>query len=354
MLAIKKLQEERTAWEAERDQLEETQALQRAELSRLQAEVETLHGRSNGAYPSALASEQQVRHDDLTRTIEVLRRDLQKEQENSSNLKQQLEGAARCRAFTAPSQLDATLASALSPVPPTEAFASLEDENFKLREDLNTSKEKVIELKKAAAARSAAWKNELQTITKELTAKQKLEEEVVSLKEERTRLQQELLQSRQQIHRYEKGFGEKESWAKAEVETLQSELQQAREDVVKVQSEADEFKHLSTKFSRKVQDLEQELKDVVNTNSRLLELFLKHTERPLEAIRCGCQQIVGRASCPVDFEFPERWIPNENDIQNCLVELVNILRYAEAVMEALDAKWSEHSYRRESSYPTYA
>jgi predicted nucleic acid-binding Zn-ribbon protein len=298
----------------------------------------------------------------LNKTIEVLKRDLQKEKDNSSSLKQQIEGAARSRAFTAPANMDATLASALTPVPATEDFASLEDENLRLREDLNASKEKVIELKKAAAARSAAWKNELQTITEELTVKQKLEEEVVGLKEERARMQEEVRRMRQQIDSYEKNFDQKDSRTRAEVETLQSELQQAREDVVKVQSEADEFKHLSGKFSRKVQDMEQELKDVVNKNSRLLELFLQHSERPLEAIRLGCQQIVDRAACPVDVDLPVRWMPNENDIQNCLVELVNILRFAEAVMEALDAKWSQHqqqhdqqhSYSRDGSYPTYA
>lgn len=355
MQAIRKLQEERNAWEAERDQLEETQALQQAELSRLQAEVEQLRSGWSGYEGNSQSThEQNARHDSLTQTIEVLKRDLQKEQANSLSLKQQLEGVARSRGFT-PSALDNTLASALTPAPPTEAFASLEDENLRLREDLNASKEKVIELKKAAAARSAAWKTELQTITEELTVKKNLEGEVVSLKEERSRLQQELLLMRQQVDRYEKGLGRRDAMAKSEVETLQSELQQAREDVVKVQSESDEFKHLSAKFSQRVQDMEQELKNAVNRNSRLLELFLKHSERPVEAIRYGCQQIIDRASCPVDWELPVRWMPNENDIQNCLVELVNVLRFAEAVMEALDARWTEpeqpYGY---GAYPKYA
>merc|ERR1712217_948951 len=110
---------------------------------------------------------------------------------------------------TAPSQggldctrnggLDATLARARMPLPPPEDFASLEDENLKLREELNIAKEKVIELKQTAAKRRQQWSEEIQQITEELNVKQKLEAEAISLRADRTRLQQELFQQRQQF-----------------------------------------------------------------------------------------------------------------------------------------------------------
>lgn len=342
MLAIRKLQEERQEWEAEKEQFEENQAWQESELARLQAEVARLRDASPAA-PGAPAQqvelsapvqahhEQQVK---LLQTIDGLRRELQQERERGQNLERRLHSAGdveRPDTPAAASPLDATMASALRPVPPPEEFANLEDENLSLREQLNASKEKVIELKKAAAKRSADWRAELQTITEELGAKHALEEEAANLRQDRGRLQEELLNSRQQV-------GHLESAAKAEIERLRAELQQAQEKIREVSlqaKKADEMENLSQTMGRKVMELEQELSKKVNEQSRLLGLFLRHSEQPLEALRAGCRRLLGMLQLSVDSEEPARFVPSVDNLQDSLVQVVTLLRFAEEVMEGL-------------------
>ena len=65
-----------------------------------------------------------------------------------------------------------------------QALTDAQDENLKLREELNASKKRVIELKQAAHQRKLTWKEELDKITEELSSKQKLEGEVAAMRQQ--------------------------------------------------------------------------------------------------------------------------------------------------------------------------
>lgn len=341
-LAIRKLQEERKEWEAEKEAFQENQAWQEGELSRLQAEVAQLRVAPPAASPTVVQHEMvlsapvQAHHEQqvkLLTTIDGLKRELQQERERNRppDRTPDMPGGL--------SPLDMTMASALRPVPPSEEFANLEDENLRLREELNSSKEKVIELKRAAAKRCQDWRAEMQTITEELASKQALEEEAATLRKERARLEQELINSRKQV-------GSRESVEKAEIERLRAELQQAQENIreISVQAKkADEMEALSQMMTSKVMELEQELSRKLNEHTRklnehtrLLSLFFKHAEQPLEALRAGCRRLLGFFPIAIDTVDPERFVPSIDDFQENLVQVVDLLRWAEEVMQGLE------------------
>lgn len=342
---IRKLQEERKEWEAEREHFQENHAWYESELARLQAEnAKLLTAPPVAAVPAVeLSAPVQAHHEQqlkLMQTIDKLRRDLLSEQERSERLESLLGGGGGDR-LAASTNLDNTLACALRPAPPPEEFANLEDENLKLREELNASKEKVIELKRAAAKRSADWRSELSTITEELACKQSVEEEAASLRKDRLRLQEELGQAREHlIHR--------ESVANAELDRLREELlltQDRAREGASTSMKAQELDKLSQTMGQRVIELEEELERKVGGQSHLLNLFLKHAEKPVEALRVHCRYIV-RASNP-NGEVPNSFVPDPNDIQNSLVNIIEMLRWAEEVTEGYeDRKQRRSGYDR--------
>lgn len=349
MNVIRKLQEERTEWEAEKEQNQEDKAWYESELARLNAEnakliSSTPSAAAGAAAPVELSAPVQDHHVQqlkLMETIDLLRTDLQSERERREQLERLLptlaQGAGAAGAagsgdrlgMTGISQLDMTLAAAMRPMPAAEEFTNLEDENLKLREELNASKEKVIELKRAAAKRSSDWRSELQTITEELSTKHALDGEAVTLRQDRSRLQEELVQTRQLL-------GQRESLAKAENERLKEELLRLQEkcrEGVDHRTQAEDLDRLSQTMGQRVIELEQELSSKVGEQSRLLTLFLKHSEQPLETMRLHCKRLLASSS---DGEVPYSFEPDPSDIQQSLVNIIDMLRWAQDVTEGYE------------------
>lgn len=226
--------------------------------------------------------------------------------------------------------------------PLRDEVRALEDEALMLREELNASKQKVVELKKAALQRGADWKEQLQRITEDVGSNQRVEEENAQLRLEHARLRRDLVQLQGQ-----------EEGLRKEAEQLRREAAKARAAGKDAQIEADskveEMTGLSTKVGDQLVAVEQELKQSVISSSQsvqksnqLFELFLRHSLQPLDTIRRCCRQLASELGpAPEDRELAVRPTPpvceaDVHDLKNNLVKLVNLLRYCADVLDAQD------------------
>mmetsp|Transcript_37799 Transcript_37799/g.95833 ORF Transcript_37799/g.95833 Transcript_37799/m.95833 type:complete len:365 (-) Transcript_37799:93-1187(-) len=334
MQAIRQFQEERAAWEVERERLEEQcrQEEGRHEesarrLAELSSEVEHLRAAQGGVPQAAspvqsgpdqpetaaaavvvigelkrLHAEKQLA---LMATIDSLRHDLESEQARADARAAELDATRRGGALGAGGDVLERR---------REEVRALEDETLRLREDLNSEKCKVVELKKAAHGRAAEWKQQLQAIIAELSVKERLEEE----------------------NRH-----------------LRREVEQQRRELVGVRSHArgggvvkeEELDLLSRTMGGQLMVMEQELQTQAAQTAgaqQLLELFLRHSSPPLEVLRRCCRRLadeLGRSATMQDLQ--EREVPpvndvNVNDLKGNLVKIINLLRYTADVMEAHD------------------
>lgn len=204
---------------------------------------------------------------------------------------------------------------------------SLEDETLRLREELNCEKQKVIELKKAAHSRAAAWKEELHKITEELSAKQQLEKEVAQLRTDQARCRKEL----SLLH-------DREAAARKEAAKLHKELEG---HAVGKMGAREEMELLSTVVGGQLVAVEQELTRQMKKSSQLFEHFLRHAQEPLETLRRVSKRVAatgaaGRGlwmrSAPPHFEAAE------HDLGASLSKIVDLLRFAAEVLEAQEQK----------------
>lgn len=327
------MQEERNQWETEKEQYQERDAWFEKELARLQEENNKLRLEPPAPVPAPVevSAPVQAHHEQqlkLMQTIDVLRRELDAERQQREQLQQAAKTVGACgKERLVPSQLDQTLAAACRPIPEPEEFENLEDENLKLREELNASKAKVIELKQAAAKRAADWRSEMKTIAEELATKESLEQEAATLRKDRMQLQEELTKVQNQLNRHE-------AVAKAEIERLREELLEAQKQIREngaMGMKAEEMDRMSSTLTHRINELEQELARRVGDQTHLLSLFLKHAEQPVEALRVHCKRI-----CSSGTEIPYSFVPDPNDIQNSLVNIIDMLRWAEEVTEAYE------------------
>jgi chromosome segregation ATPase len=378
MLQIRKFAEERKAWESEREELEERslkltnekdEAVQR--LAKLTEEVERLRSRGPGEEAACPDPALQARIDSLKSDLEQEEsksRDFEKRASEAELANQRLTADLdRLRESTmrAPFELDCTreltggavrdslmserpttttigrptcdpsvdelLATRRSLDAKTEELRTLEEESVKLRTELNGEKQKVIDLKAAAHNRGAAWKEELAKITDELASTQRLEEEVAKLRLERQSYDNNLAVVQ-----------ERETEARKEIEKMQAEIFQARQARKRAQhkftEKAEEMEALSSTVGGQLVAVEEELTKQVQQTSHLLELFLQHTLSPLTILRRSCKRIAAQG--PSGNDHPPTAPPlhnaDVNDLQNNLVKMVNILRYASDILDARD------------------
>lgn len=234
----------------------------------------------------------------------------------------------------------------------------LEESTLRLREELNAEKQKVVDLKKAAHSRGAAWKEELEKIADELGAKQVLEEEVARLRHELTRCREELdhgkerdgLTRREERYRQleqdlKKKYSEEIAALVQKVEKLQREVEEAREakySARKVSSEKmEEMEILSNAVGSQLVAVEQELREQTAKSSQLLELFLQHSHGPLQTLRRSCRRIANSGEAgdePSTRPVPPIFEPDVHNLQTNLVKIVNLLRFAADVLEAREQR----------------
>lgn len=375
MEAIRRFQEERREWEATKEGLEQTCQLESAlrqeaqeQLAVLTRELEQLRSRAvapTTAVPDAGAAELVRTHHGkqlaLMATIDSLRNDLQQEQARARALEKRAAQAEMKSRRPSAEELDCTRAAAGGLLQRSaivtgelvdarrslerhrEEVRRLEDETLKLREELNVEKQKVVELKKAAHSRGAAWKGQLEEITGELAAKHRLDEENVYLKREQARLRTELGQ-----------LADREAANRSEVERLRREVAEARsarkEAAVEVTGKMEEMEILSSIVGCQLVAVEQELTQQVQKSTQLLELFLRHALKPLATLRRCCKQLV------LEFglgELKGQQVPpmcdtNVHDLQTNLVKIVNLLRYSSDVLEAHE-HWKQPRQSEEGS-----
>lgn len=382
MQAIWQFQDERREWEAERERLEkeaQEASTQREEVEKqlrvLASEVERL--RNGQAPPAAVEQTQQqpvntvdvgvleaarrVHHEkqlSLMATIDGLRGDLQEEQARSKALdKRAAQAELKCRQGLG-EDLDSTTrarpvrrensdlldvtsrrAGAALADPQREEVRQLEDETLKLREELNSEKLKVVELKKAAMSRGAAWKEQLGQIAVELKEKEVLQGEITQLRSEKAVLQRDLEES-----------SERESQLRREVESLRRDLDRSMAETVDARAQAagktDELQQLSRVMGDQIVAVEQELTASVQKNNQLSELFLRHSIPPLSTLRRCCRQMaleLARAGAldEQNADLAEKMAPplheaHVHDLQNNLVKVVNVLRFSADVLDAHD------------------
>lgn len=360
MLAIRKFQEERDAWEAEREELqrrcqneEERREEVAKQLVQLSREVERLRSaqgnltQTNSAAPRGacfdqveLAELKRNHHEKqlaLMKTIDALRADVKRAELRNS----QPDVLEKCETNIAEQRQDAAVADATKQLEEARAAAQrardelrkLEDENIVLQENLNQEKQKVVELKRAAHGRAAAWKEQLEKITMELAIKQRLEEESTQLRCDNQRYQREL-----------SCLAEREASAKQSADQFRREVDSLRFQAKgTVAEKTEELEQLSTTMGGQLMAMEQEFQNQLQQNTQLLELFLRHCAQPLSTSRRCCSRLASELVNMAgtndfrDRELPPMFESNVNDLKTNLVKIVNILRYVSDVQEAWDA-----------------
>jgi len=400
MLAIRHFEDQRKAWESEREELEQRERILLSEkeqaeqqLAELHEEIERLQSTQAAGTTPACARQGPVeprehirsRHEQqlaLMAKIDDLRGDLQQEQERSRALEQRASKAERMnrrlsaeldrsREFPGSAELDCTWNTATGSRRPCKATSSssdahdelnetrhslessrrevvsLEDETLRLREELNGEKQKVIELKRAAHSRGAAWKEELQKITEELTIKQRLEEEVAHLRLEQARFRKEL-----------DLLTEREVGARREAARLQQEVVEARAAKQDARSEVaekvEEMQILSTVVGGQLVAVEQELTQQMKKSSQLLELFLHRAHEPLAVLRRSCQRIASSGVAGEELwtrAVPPLFEANVHDLHANLSKIVDLLRFVADVLEARERQQQEDQQHQQQRDP---
>lgn len=213
-------------------------------------------------------------------------------------------------------------------------YMSLEEQVIRLREDLNSEKEKVITLKRKDESRKKAWKAELDKIVKELREKQRLEEDLANFKEQ---LQNQREEARQ--------AAERERGLVRDLERMRAELAESGTRKAgssgSMAEKAQEMEILSTVVGGQLIAVEQELSLKMKEKNDLMELFILHIHEPLQVIRKCCIGFVQDGSCgsalwarhaPVLPGPP----PSQGglDFTENLQLTVKLLRYAAEVLQA--------------------
>eukprot|EP00747_Dinoflagellata_sp_TGD_P212598 gnl/TRDRNA2_/TRDRNA2_85682_c0_seq1.p1 gnl/TRDRNA2_/TRDRNA2_85682_c0~~gnl/TRDRNA2_/TRDRNA2_85682_c0_seq1.p1 ORF type:complete len:346 (-),score=95.66 gnl/TRDRNA2_/TRDRNA2_85682_c0_seq1:212-1249(-) len=221
---------------------------------------------------------------------------------------------------------------------------AVEDENLQLREALNAEKQKVIELKCAYDQRKQAWKAELQKIEGDLGQKFELEERNL-------KLQAELKIVREQ---YQQAL-ERQSDLKLEVRKLQAQLQEASSlepPHASAVKQSRSSKNMSSSGSSgyllgsAVQPvLGNSIQPVEPTPSngqppklemerQMLFKFLTHAAEPLAMLRCACEEVCTAngttKSMPPPLDPPPGIDEGERPLTslNSLAKVLALLRFA--------------------------
>lgn len=214
---------------------------------------------------------------------------------------------------------------------------SLEDETYRLREELNGEKQKVIELKRAGHTRAEAWQEQMQKIQDELAAKNLLEEEVAKCKQ-----QLGILSNREES-------------ARREAARLQEELDGLNGG--RKSARPEEIEKMSAVLGGQIIAVEQELQTQMKRSSQLglrLEHFLRHSYDPVAAIRRHCRKIAATGaagkgswskSVPPLFEVDPRDLPGN------LMKVLDLLRFAADVLEARDQQQQLLKEQKEAEEP---
>mmetsp|Transcript_72154 Transcript_72154/g.208980 ORF Transcript_72154/g.208980 Transcript_72154/m.208980 type:complete len:394 (-) Transcript_72154:42-1223(-) len=347
VLEIGRFQRERDALEAERDEAQKKLQQEEAKRQELDAQVGELQRQVAVLQASQAPTKAVFRTEDsaelvrihhekqlaLMSTIDSLRSDLQSERERADAAEAERR-AARADLLDATqrsvavggSEREASkqLAAARADLEKkSEAYRELEEEAIKLREALNEEKQKVLELKRAARSRASAWKEQLEEIKGDVEMKQQLERENEVLKQELA------------ISKKELGI------MRNEIERLRTELKESRK---RGGEKVEELDILSTTMAGRITEVEQELNAQAQKSSHLFELFLRHLQEPLHVLRRCCRQSALQFASSLDDSLQElslRDAPpvcevNMHDLKGNLVKVVNLLRYAADVLEALE------------------
>lgn len=402
MREIRRFQEEREAWEARCNELETAnewltreKTYSEEEIARLYQEVEELKNQpKDGGYPSGPsrppidAQTAKTHHEqylELMAQIDALRGDLQQEQlrcraferrateaeVHVKKLSSELEKKGGSSILGTMDRLDVTMSCrdvqrAARDLPLEDALSvtqrgleskhqevlSLEDENLKLREDLNLEKQKNLELKRESQRRKAMWKEELEKIQEDLHDKHRLEERANEQRIELQHLEAEVARLKMLEARLQQELGassDREQDAKRVVEKLERELDQACQAKDQSQKTADsrvaEMQTLATAVSGQLVAVEQELTEKVRKNSHLFELFLHHARAPTSKIRQYARDMAAAGEAGWDLRMkpaPPLFDPTVCELQDNLVKLVNILRFASEVLESSEHRKMRH------------
>eukprot|EP00929_Paragymnodinium_shiwhaense_P091725 TRINITY_DN51631_c0_g1_i1.p1 TRINITY_DN51631_c0_g1~~TRINITY_DN51631_c0_g1_i1.p1 ORF type:complete len:429 (+),score=123.15 TRINITY_DN51631_c0_g1_i1:135-1421(+) len=383
---IRRFQEERDAWDTIRTeleaQLEEAQEARssaeqglvkladeverlRDEQRRIEEENERLRIRGSASPSSGSGggagedTEEKVRSHhqknlSLLRMLDTVRQDLQQERDKSRSLERRVNQAetasrklSRELARASPADLDLTssrlqlagldvsrkgeqdfLGSTSRDLDVSrQEVLSLEDENIRLREELNREKKRVIDLKQAAIQRKAAWKEEVDKISEDLSMKERLEEEVLHLK----RAHQMFLEDRRTTQ-------EREAKSQRDYELLQQELRRVGGQVPSAAlesstslSEQRDLDTLSATVSKQLVAVEQELQQQVQRTAQhveLIELFLKHALLPLKELRSLSQHVIAAGEAGAwTRQVPPLYDAASKDTRANLVGIVAFLRF---------------------------
>jgi len=355
MNVIRRFEDERKQWEAEREQLEEKGAAQDQELARLAEEVKRLRctGPAKplcGPDGSSVAEES-----DCNALVANLRGDLQKERNRTRELQQ--------HAAMLSDELDQTK-RVLEPNSGVFEAQSLEDENLWLRTVLNKEKAQVIDLKKAANSRREAWKEQLEEVTRELAEKQRLEEEVAKLRHSQSRDRLGLERAlelegiaRKEIEKLRKDWQEDREYAQIELKKAQDEL---RTSSAYFQELVDQTQTQSLEGERRAAAAEADLEAQVRTTmeiteqlqntTQLLDLFLGHAQKPLGSIQRRCSEFTRSGEAgeeALDWKVPILHEANAGDLQGNLVKIVSLLRFSSDVLDARHVQRKSKSLKQQ-------
>jgi len=187
---------------------------------------------------------------------------------------------------------------------------SLEEENLVLQEELNREKQKVIELKRACNTH----KEESQKASGDVEMNQWLQEEVALLRNETSKLREDLEQAQQREH------------------ILKTELGDLQQEAGKANNlHSQEMGRLSVTVGEQLVQVERELAQRTKELSEVTEPFLKYAHGLLGATRKACAQIdnaTGRPRQPPPLLYDQR----SRDLRENFRSILKLLKYMADVL----------------------
>jgi chromosome segregation ATPase len=347
MYQIRQFQEERRQWQQEKDELEATstqlwneKAQVEYERNQLAAEVEKLKKNGviaqNGPNREKLPVDVQTHHKQqlaLLSTIDALKNNLEQEKQRSKDMERRMSdvGNNPRRRLSAPPQLLKQDGSGGEPEPeaggrsetaPTAAelrsemlanpryadwLVTLEEEALQIREELNTQKQRVLDLRRQEQQRRQAWKLELQKLEEELGATEEL-------KQRNQQLACEVHQLREQIAIQTSG--------KDEHRQLRVDLAEAEEEVERLRAE------LCRRVAKEALPGADGPQASGRTLPEVIGLFLMHVREPLAALLVACH---ARAGASGKGPEPLEASPNADQVKQ-LARVLDFLRYFAKVL----------------------
>lgn len=283
---------------------------------------------------------------DMNQTIDDLHKELAKVREENRGLRQVIEQSVSQLDKTVVvgltnGTLEGTLKTALRPLPASGDFATLQEENLEIRNLLNQSYEKVLELKKRE--RDVAKEEKLKTaqVQEKLIIEQQTS---AAQREELSRLNLELQQVQMRHRDHTSQLEEKMSRLSEKVRSYKSKAEandgSRREDDAYRDAE---MKQLHDNLSNKVMETEEELRRVVTVHQKLMKRFLEHIRDPLEALRQHSKRLQGDAKFP-DLSAvarPPSFEPIANDDEASLRTIARIMSWSANITEAYNASWQQ-------------